>query len=101
VLTAERQRALERVRRIVLDALKGRPARVYLFGSSATGSARSSSDIDVAIEPMESLPPSLLSSLRELLEESTIPYDVDVVDISTASPTFRERVRQEGILWTD
>jgi predicted nucleotidyltransferase len=101
VLTAERQRALERVRRIVLDALRGRPARVYLFGSSASGSARSSSDIDVAIEPLESLPPGVLSSLREALEESTIPYDVDVVDISAAPPELRERVRQQGILWTD
>ena len=39
-MSAPRERSLEHVKHIVLDALRGRPARVYLFGSSATGSAR-------------------------------------------------------------
>jgi len=34
------------------------------------------------------------------LEESTIPYRVEVVDLTEASPAFRERVRREGIAWT-
>lgn len=100
-MPTQRERGLERVRRIVLDRLRGRPARVYLFGSTATGRVRASSDIDVAIEPLAPLPPGVLAELREALDESTIPYDVDLIDLSVAPPVFRERVRQEGILWTD
>jgi hypothetical protein len=33
------------------------------------------------------------------LEESDIPYDIDVVDLSAVSPEFAHRVRREGILW--
>lgn len=98
--TAYRERSLERVKGMVLDALAGYRVRVYLFGSSAAGTARRASDVDVAVEPDEVLPPGVLARLREALEESTVPYDVDVVDLSLAGPDFRERVRREGILWT-
>ena len=100
-MTAQRERSLEQVKRIVLDGLRGRPARVYVFGSTVTGVARHSSDIDVAIEPLAPLPRRVLADLREALDESTVPYDVDLVDLSAAPPAFRERVRQEGIPWTD
>jgi len=80
-----RQRSLEEVKRLVLDALRAYPARVYLFGSSVAGTTRRSSDIDVAIDPLAPLQPRLLTNLREALEESTVPYDVDVVDL-TAVP---------------
>jgi hypothetical protein len=100
-MTTPRERSLERVKRIVLDGLQRHPARVYLFGSSATGSVRRASDIDVAIDPLSPLPASVLSNLRDALDESSIPYHVDLVDLTAAPASLRERVRDEGILWTD
>jgi uncharacterized protein len=97
--TTTRTRALERVREIVLRALAGRDVRVYLFGSCATGRIRHSSDIDVAIDPRSPVPTALLSELREQLEESEVPYDVDVVDLSAASPELRATVEREGVVW--
>ncbi len=98
-LSAARARALERVREIVLDVLGGEDVRVYLFGSCATGSLRPSSDIDVAVEPHRGLAPASFATLRERLEESDVPYDVDVIDLTTASREFAHRVRREGVLW--
>jgi predicted nucleotidyltransferase len=100
-MTRYRERALARVRTIVLEALAGWDTGVYLFGSSATGATRRGSDIDVAVEPRRPLPSRVLADLRETLEESTIPYEVDVVDLSEASPQFRQRVKREGIVWKD
>lgn len=96
-----RDRALQEVRRVVLATLRGHPAHVYLFGSSATDSVRRSSDIDVAIEPLAPLPPGVLSAVREALEDSRVPYEVDVVDLSTAPEELRARVTRDGIRWTD
>ena len=90
---------LERVKGIVRGVLGHTPVHVYLFGSWARGTQRSTSDIDVAIESVESLPRALLASLREALEESTIPNRVDVVDLAETDAAFRDRVRHEGILW--
>jgi len=98
-LSSVRAQALKRVRRIILDVIGDGNSRVYLFGSCATGLTRPSSDIDVAIEPLEGSTPGSLANLRERLEESDVPYDVDVIDLSAVSPEFAHRIRHEGVLW--
>jgi predicted nucleotidyltransferase len=94
-------RALGEVRRLILLAVNDQDARVYLFGSWARGEARRLSDIDVAIDPATPLPRGTLARLREQLEESSVPYHVDVVDLSRTDPAFRRRVLAEGVLWND
>lgn len=89
------------MKEIVLGALVGYDAKVYLFGSCATGNARRSSDIDIAIDSKETLPTRLISHIRDILEESAIPYDIDVVDLTSASSAIRERVHREGVVWKE
>lgn len=90
---------LEHVRRLVLAGLGAHPARVYLFGSRATGRARPTSDIDVAVWPLAELPVGTLSVIREALFETTIPYTVDLVDLRDTDAAFRARVLAEGVVW--
>jgi hypothetical protein len=92
---------LDRVKGLVRQVLGATAADVYLFGSWARGTQRSTSDIDVAIESAEPLPRALLASLREAFEESTIPNRVEVVDLAETDAAFRDSVRREGILWID
>lgn len=94
-------RALEEVRRIVREVLGEGRATVCLFGSWAKGNVRATSDIDLAIEAHGPLPRGTLAVLRERLEESHVPYRVDVVDLEDADPEFRRRVLEEGIPWND
>ena len=92
---------LDEVRRIVLDGLHGCPVCVYLFGSRARGEGGKHSDIDVAVLPLSPLPVGTLSAVRAALEESRIPFMVDLVDLSTTDASFRERVLREGVQWSD
>jgi predicted nucleotidyltransferase len=94
-------RDLESVRQIILDALRGYRAKVWLFGSQATGRARLHSDIDVAILPLEPLPKLTLFNIRDALEESDVIRTVDVVDLSETDESFRQRVEKEGIQWKE
>ncbi|AWK85148.1 nucleotidyltransferase family protein [Azospirillum thermophilum] len=94
-----RLRALDTVKRTVFDRLAGHPARVYLFGSRARGDAGQRSGIDVAIEPPEPRQPGLIALIDEDLEESTVPYFVDVVDLSTAGSKLRDAVKRESVEW--
>lgn len=96
-----RNDVLERVRRLVLSELGPWPVRVWLFGSWARRAERRSSDIDVAVWPVRPLPSDVLPRLRHRLEESDVPYRVDVVDLSVVDPAFRTVVEREGILWKD
>lgn len=91
---------LAEVRRLVLDYLRPWRVKVWLFGSRARGDASSRSDIDIALLPEEeTLPVDWLAGLRELLEESHVPWQVDVVNLAEADPEFRQAVEREGILW--
>lgn len=91
---------LQAVRALVMDELRDLKVRTYLFGSWARGTPKRTSDVDIAVEPLEALPPGALARLRERLEESTIPYRVEVVDLSSADDGFRQRIKEEGILWS-
>ena len=91
---------LAETRRIVLAHLAGYKVRVYLFGSHAKHTAHRTSDIDVALSPERPLPAGLLSDIREALEKSNILYHVDIVDLSLVETGFREKVLNEGVLWS-
>ena len=71
--------------------------RIILFGSRACGTARDSSDIDLAI--MADLPVEKeICLLRERLEESSLPYTVDVVEFRDVSKPFQQKIQKEGTL---
>ena len=98
---ATAQKAFAEIHRIFAEVIASENATIYLFGSWARGDAMRTSDIDIAIEPRADLPRGALARLRECLEESHIPYHVDVVDLRKADPEFRRRVLTEGIPWND
>lgn len=93
------QYILEMVKGLVLHHIGQEAVKIYLFGSWARGEERMTSDIDLAVETEEGTPFSKAAYLREILEESVIPYRVDVVDLAEASEAIIDKVRKEGIPW--
>lgn len=89
------------LRKLVRDCTKDYAVKVYLFGSRAKGKEHAVSDIDIAILPLKPLPIGFMAHLKETIEDSTIPYSVDVVDLSEVDPAFREKILAEGIEWKD
>lgn len=89
------------LRKHVMQKMQGEDVKIYLFGSWARGIQRNSSDIDIAIEYKSGEGYSRISELRESIEESSIPYRVDVVDIRRVSKDFAEKVRKDGVVWKD
>ena len=92
---------LDEARRIVREGLRGYRARIFLYGSWATGAATRTSDIDLAVLPLEPIPRDVLAGIREALEESCVLYPVDLVDLSESTEAFRERIVREGTTWTE
>lgn len=86
-------------RDIARRVLEGTGAKAILFGSRARGDARQWSDIDLAIESDNDLPPEILSALREAFEESHLLLNVDVVDLRDASVEIRSAVLRGGVPW--
>lgn len=89
------------LRKLVLNYVAKYPIKVYLYGSRAKDKAHKTSDVDIALLSDIKLPVGFVSGLKELIEESTIPYQVDIVDLSQVDNEFRNKVLAEAILWSD
>ncbi len=85
--------------KLIEDAVKEKGVSVYLFGSRATGRASYNSDIDIGIIYKGKNSDKLITLLKEKIENSNIPYKVDVVDLSQVSEEFREKVKEGKLLW--
>jgi uncharacterized protein len=92
---------MQNIKAIVHRVLADQPVKVYLFGSRARGDASRVSDVDLAIEEISPMNSYKYSELAELLEESTIPYRVDIVNLNAASSALQSMVKKEGVLWKD
>ncbi|MDC3418564.1 nucleotidyltransferase family protein [Aquibacillus salsiterrae] len=95
------KKVLDELKNIILDVLDEERVRIYLFGSWARHEEKQSSDIDIAIEPISLLPTSKWTDLIDRVEESTIPYRVEFVNLSDASDELKINVEREGVLWKD
>jgi predicted nucleotidyltransferase len=100
-VNATRTRAIEELRRMVLDALGDHAAEVWLFGSCARGKIRNASDIDIGILAHDRLPAGFFGKLEDEIEESDIPYHVDLVDLRSVDPAWLDAIRREGVNWRE
>ncbi|GGJ90364.1 hypothetical protein GCM10007063_11200 [Lentibacillus kapialis] len=96
-----REQTLTTLKHIVLQSLQDVPVNVYLFGSWARCEEKRTSDIDIALQSNEEIPVTMVVDLRERIEESTLPYHVDVVNLENASHELVKKVEEEGVLWKD
>ncbi|WP_221568699.1 nucleotidyltransferase family protein [Alkalihalobacillus sp. TS-13] len=97
----ERKQILDQLKNLLIDSLHDENVRIYLFGSWARKEEKQSSDIDIAIETITPLSSSKWLEITERIEQSTIPYHVDVVNLKDASDALKQNVKREGILWKD
>lgn len=82
---------------IIARVVGDEEATVYVFGSRARTTSRPSSDIDLAVKARQK-GALLVSRMREALEESTIPYTADVVDLATCDDALTASVQEQGIV---
>ncbi|MBX2901010.1 MAG: nucleotidyltransferase domain-containing protein [Cyclobacteriaceae bacterium] len=90
-----------RSKSVIDSVLKGFPSvgRVLLFGSRAKGSYYAGSDIDLAIMDEEVSDKELLA-IRSELEESDLPYFVDVVHYpSIRYQPLKEHIDRVGVVF--
>ncbi|MBC3869464.1 nucleotidyltransferase family protein [Undibacterium oligocarboniphilum] len=71
---------------------------VWAFGSRATHTEKSYSDLDLAIIGNTSLTLSLLAAIEHDFSESDLPFKVDVIDWATISPAFRRIIENHKVV---
>ncbi len=87
------------IERIIAPWLCREDAGLKLFGSRARGDARRASDIDLALIAPQPIALADMALLREALDESNIPFRVDLVDYASAPAHLCAAIDCEGIPW--
>lgn len=72
---------------------------IFLFGSRAEKNNHDRSDIDLGIWGSEPLSPLLRFRLEERIENSEIPYLVDLVDFNSVGDAFKKEALQHIEIW--
>lgn len=69
-------------------------AKFYIFGSRAKGKYQEYSDVDIAIDfPELTLDKKL--KIESDFENSTFPYEVDIVDLNTIQENFKNIIKDD------
>ncbi|MBI5936826.1 MAG: nucleotidyltransferase domain-containing protein [Betaproteobacteria bacterium] len=71
---------------------------VWAFGSRAKCTAKTYSDLDLAIITDKPLGLDVSAALAEDFSESDLPYKVDVVDWATTSESFRKIIERDKVV---
>lgn len=82
---------------IITKRLPG--VKIYLFGSRARGDFRPTSDIDVALDMGKKIDEAVVRAIKEAVEESSIPFTVDIVDMYAVSEDFKKHIMKDRKLW--
>lgn len=80
----------------LLEQVQAQPT---LFGSHAHRKAHRASNIDLAVRAEQAIPNWLLAQMRGRLEESRIPFRVDLIDYAKTPEELKRIIDREGILW--
>ena len=83
--------------RTILRVRLPQNTRAPVFGSRATASARRYSDLDLAFEGEEPLSLDVLGDVAEAPSKSDLPYKVDVINLRSADPVFREIIEPDMV----
>ena len=74
-----------------------RKQSAFIFGSAATKKMRRSSDVDIGIEG-EDISSETYFSIKQDLEDSNLPFTIDVVRFSQVDDRFKKIAKKDIIL---
>ena len=85
--------------KIILAHIPLNEYSVFVFGSRAGNELKAYSDLDIGVLGEMSLPVDTLNKIKNLLNDSTIPYKVDLIDFRNVSDEFKRIAMKKIQVW--
>ncbi len=86
-------------KQIVLEELNDFDCTIFLFGSRATKQNHRFSDMDIGIVPGKDFNDKILIRISEKINDSIIPYKVDIVNFKNVSEKFKKDALKHVVYW--
>lgn len=94
------EKYISMIKEIIFSVIDKNEYKVFMFGSRATQKFKNYSDVDVGILGKKPLG-KVYYKIINLIEESVIPYKVDIVDFALVDEQFKKIALQEIEIWND
>lgn len=89
------------LKRLVLDSLKDEKVKIFLFGSRARSDNFTVSDVDIGYIPKDNFNERKITFLKDKIENSHIPYKVEIVNFNLVSEEFKQEALKDIEVWKD
>ncbi len=88
------KRHLDFILQVLKDNIPQKDAKFYIFGSRAKENYKEYSDIDIAVKlPDKKLSADILGKILLEFNDSTLPYEVDVIDLNAIDEKFKSLIK--------
>lgn len=94
------QKYLNQIKEIIFSIIDKKEYKVFLFGSRTTNKYKRYSDVDIGILGNKPIGNAYYKIINKI-EESDIPYKVDIVDFALVDEKFKEIALKEIEVWND
>jgi predicted nucleotidyltransferase len=94
------QKYLNKIKEIIFSIIDKNEYKVFLFGSRATKKFKRYSDVDVGLLGNKPIGNAYYKIINKI-EESDIPYKVDIIDFALVDDNFKKIALQEIEIWND
>lgn len=92
----DKKKYFERIKKDLNAFAKGKNMQIFLFGSAVRQEKFADVDVGVTGEITE----KDVRVLKELFEDSTFPFKIDVVNFNTATASFKKNVLSNNkVVW--
>ncbi len=82
---------------LLLTPMRSKGAEIWIFGSRARGDHKKFSDIDILYDSKSQELSYDVSCMKESLEDSDLPYKVDIVDLKYLADSYKTSVLKDRI----
>ncbi|MBE0539665.1 MAG: nucleotidyltransferase domain-containing protein [Ignavibacterium sp.] len=91
---------LAKIKEIILSIIDTKEYKVFLFGSRATKKFKRYSDVDIGLLGNKPVGNAYYKIINKI-EESDIPYKVDIEDFALVDEQFKKIALEEIEIWSD
>lgn len=94
------EKYLNLLKEIVVPLVDTDKVTVFLFGSRVHGHHASRSDADIGVFADQKLPEKLFHEIRNAIDASIVPWDVDIIDFTRADSAFKQEALKDIVIWS-
>ena len=89
---------LKLLKQILNKFFKKSNVTYFVFGSRTTNQYRENSDLDLLICAKKDIPGHILLQLKDELEESDLPFRVDLLEANTLPDSILKSIKQQKLV---